>query len=228
MAIENKRLSVPLLDVKTSGLGARQFEGYGACYTLDRGNDRIMRGSFQKSLDTYASEGRLPPMLWSHDLSRVCGKWLSMTEDANGLRVKGEFSKTPLGDEVHELVKSGAVSGLSIGFLAREVDWSKDGTRLLKEIDLLELSLVSVPMNNDARVSASKDALTDVRHWEHHLRELGLSKRQAVRVASKSWSAIAVELDMDPEQVLKDLSSELQEQQAIAALLASANRIKGY
>lgn len=225
---EQKRMFVPLhLDAKASGLQPRQFRGHGATFDLDRGGDRIAPGAFRKTLAEYQSAGRWPPMLWGHDMSRVCGRWLDMKEDRDGLAVVGELVKTPLGDEVHELLKTGAVSGMSIGYVARDADFDRDGVRILREIELLELSVVAVPMNDSARVVAAKAEFDHIRKWERHLQTVGFSKRQAVRLASKTWGVIAAELEIDPEQALKDIAVELREQQAIAALLASANTIRG-
>lgn len=225
---EQKRMFVPLhLDAKASGLQPRQFKGHGATFDLDRGGDRIAPGAFRKTLAEYQSAGRWPPMLWGHSADRVCGRWLDMREDRDGLAVVGELVKTPLGDEVYELLKTGAVSGMSIGYVARDADFDRDGVRILREIELLELSVVAVPMNDAARVAVAKADFADIRRFEHHLRSCGFGKRSAVRIASKAWPLIAVELDLDPEQALKDIAIELREQQAIAALLASANTIRG-
>lgn len=227
MAAETKRLSVRLLDVKTSGLAERQFKGHGAVFrNLDRGGDIIVPGAFRKTLEQHAAEGSWPVMLFGHDHMKVPGKWLDMREDATGLAVTGEFARTPLGDECRELVKSGSLSGMSIGYLAREVDWDRDGNRLLKEVELLECSLVSLPMNPQAQVQQAKD-IADIRQWEHRLRDLGFGRRASVRLAAKTWGVIAAELEVDPIQVARDLATDLAEQQAITSLLVSANNIRG-
>src|SRR6185312_7368346 len=146
------------LDVKA--LGAREFEGHGSVFkNVDLGGDVVMPGAFAKSLAQHRSDGMMPPMFWMHDPSQVPGKWLDMGEDEKGLSVRGELVDTPLGNEIRTLLQKNAVRGLSIGYVPTEVDYDKDGNRLLKQIDLWEVSVVSLAMNPFARVDAVKSRL---------------------------------------------------------------------
>ena len=81
---------------------------------------------------------------------------LSMSESTKGLEVKGVLANTALGDEMHTLLQMGAIRGLSIGYRTESADYNADGVGLPKEIELWEVSLVSLPMNPDAQVSSVK------------------------------------------------------------------------
>jgi len=163
------------VEFKLTALGPKEFEGHGAIFgNRDFGGDRIERGAFYSTLKKWESKKKWPPMLWSHDPSEVPGVWTHMSEDSDGLLVRGSFVDTTRGRDTYVLAKSGAVTGLSIGYQVVKSDWEKD-VRVLKEIDLWEISLVALPMNefatienvkagpgNDAQsVLASIQALTD-------------------------------------------------------------------
>lgn len=128
-----------------------RIEGYGATFgDVDQGGDRIAPGAFAKSLGR-----RRVRMFWNHDPARVVGVWDEVTEDEKGLRVRGRFADTPAGREVRQLVEMGAVDSMSIGY--RVGKSGRDGNvRVLEEIDLFEVSLVAIPMNENARVDAAK------------------------------------------------------------------------
>ena len=97
--------------------------------------------------------------------------------------------KVARGAEAHELLKMGALSGLSIGFITREDSYDKlTGIRTIKKVDLWEVSLVTFPANDEARVSAVKqvEAIESLADVETYLREVGgLSKSQALAVIAR-------------------------------------------
>lgn len=212
-----------LTDVKT--LGEREFSGYGSVFgNADLGGDIVLPGAFAASLERHAREGSWPLMFWMHDPGRVPGKWLELREDSRGLFVRGLFAKTPLGDEARELVKMKALAGLSIGFRTVRHDFDRNGNRLLAELELAEVSIVSMPMNPRAQVASAKDALRSIRDWETRLRDMGFSSRAATRLASKTWAEMTKELG--DAATLNNITADVDEQRAVAALLASANTIR--
>ena len=192
-------LTVPL---QIKSLTKREFEGHGSIFgNEDLGGDVVQRGAFSKTLLEYQQKNALPLMFWMHDASRVPGKWTEMSEDSNGLYVKGELAKTPLGDEVHELLKMEAVRGLSIGYMTRDSDWKDDGTRVLKEVDLWEVSVVSMPMNPLAQVTRAKTQLSSAgeyvptaREFERTLRDVGCSQMVAKTIIRKVYEEKAREV----------------------------------
>jgi hypothetical protein len=104
-----------------------------------------------------------------------------MQEDDKGLFVKGELAPTDLGKEIHTLLKMEAVRGLSIGYIPKEVDYDSDGVRLLKEVELLEVSIVSIPMNPKAQIAHVKSRLSARGEYVPDAKELAELKRDAER-----------------------------------------------
>ncbi len=172
-----QKLTIPL---QIKALSDREFEGHGSMFgNVDLGGDVVMPGAFKRTLAKHRKDGSLPQMFWMHDPSRVPGKWLSMSEDDDGLVVKGVLADTPLGDEIHTLLGMDAVRGLSIGYQTTEQDYDKDGNRLLKEVDLWEVSVVSLPMNPLAQVAHAKSQLSEAGEYVPTLKEFGRILRNA-------------------------------------------------
>jgi HK97 family phage prohead protease len=131
------------------------FYGYASVFEhLDHHNEIVARGAFAKSLSAWRNQARTPAMLWMHDPTQPIGLWVSVSEDKNGLAVAGQLAlRTQKGMEAYELLKMKALTGLSIGYrvVSSRVD-SKRKARILTEIDLFEISLVTFPANEAARV----------------------------------------------------------------------------
>lgn len=207
-------LTVPL-EIKS--LENREFEGHGSIFgNEDLGGDVVLPGAFKRSLKQHAKAGSKPQMFWMHDPSRVPGKWLDMREDDNGLHVKGVLADTPLGDEIRTLLKMDAVRGLSIGYQTLDQDYDSEGRRLLKELELWEVSVVSLPMNPLAQVAHAKSQLSGAgeyvptsREFERTLRDVGCSQRVAKTIISKVYEG--QERDVPPE-------AEDEERDALCAL----------
>lgn len=167
------------------------FEGYGSVFNItDRGGDIVAAGAFAETLAAAKAAGRLPAMLWQHRQAEPIGVYTEMEEDAIGLKVKGKLAlKTARGAEAYELMKMGAISGLSIGYRVRDDSWDRvTGVRTIKKADLHELSLVTIPMNDASRVSAVKtiEELDSLSEIERHLRDVcGLSKSEATAMVSR-------------------------------------------
>ena len=167
------------------------FEGYGSVFNItDRGGDIVAAGAFAETLAAAKAAGRLPAMLWQHRQAEPIGVYTEMEEDSIGLKVKGKLAlKTARGAEAYELMKMGAISGLSIGYRVRDDSWDRvTGVRTIKKADLHELSLVTMPMNDASRVSAVKtiEELDSLSEIERHLRDVcGLSKSEATAMVSR-------------------------------------------
>lgn len=181
------------LDVKA--LGSREFEGHGSvAKNIDLGGDIVMPGAFRKSLAEHKQSGSMPLMFWMHKPDMVPGVWTEMREDDKGLYVKGELVDTQLGNEMRTLLRKNAVRGLSIGYQIRDFDFDKDGNRLLKEVDLWEVSIVSLAMNPLAQVEAAKSRLSGSgeyvpteREFEQRLRASGCSKSVSRFIIAKIY-----------------------------------------
>ena len=170
--------------LQIKSLSSMQFEGHGAVFgNVDLGGDVILPGAFKRTLAEHKANGSLPAMFWQHDRTRVPGKWLDVGEDDNGLPVKGELAPTELGKEVHTLLKMDAVSGLSIGYLPvpGQVEYEADGVRLLKEVELFEVSIVAIPMNPKAQIAHVKSRLSARGEYVPTDKEMAELKREAER-----------------------------------------------
>lgn len=190
------------------------FEGYGSVFSItDRGGDIVAPGAFADTLAAAKAAGRMPAMLWQHRQAEPIGVYTSMEEDSVGLKVSGKLAlKTARGAEAYELMKMGAITGLSIGYKVRDDSWDRvTGVRTIKKADLFELSLVTIPMNDASRVSAVKtiEELDSLSEFERHLRDVGgFSKSEATALVSRMKSVISRGDPGDRNQ-LADLSAVL-------------------
>ncbi len=127
-----------------------RFAGYAAIFDRpDRGGDVVRAGAFGRSLGRRAGE---VPLLWQHRPGRPVGRIEYLGEDKRGLRVVARLCAGARGRQAAELLKAGRVAGLSFGY--RVVKASGAAPRALEEVELLEISLVTVPMQPKARVHA--------------------------------------------------------------------------
>lgn len=190
--MEYKHLS---LEFKADAEGA--IEGYGAVYgNKDLGGDVVMAGAFADSLAT----GRKIKMLSQHDAHSVIGVWDELTDDAKGLRVKGRIlTQIQAGKEAYELVKAGAMDGLSIGYRTTKAK-DANGARMIEKADLWEVSLVTFPMNEMSRIDAVKAAEMSERDLERMLtRDAGLSRSVARKLMLGGYDAIKAMQDAGDE-----------------------------
>ena len=164
------------------------IEGYGSVFdVVDQGGDIIAPGAFRQSL----ASGRKVKMLFQHDPSAVIGTWKSMEEDAKGLRVAGKILTTvKSGAEAYEYVKAGAIDGLSIGYrTVKSMD--RNGKRVIMQAELWEVSLVTFPMNEMARIDAVKAADMDRDELERLLTlRAGLSRSVARKLLADGYGGI--------------------------------------
>jgi HK97 family phage prohead protease len=127
-----------------------RFAGYAAVFGHpDRGGDVVQAGAFERTLKRGAGA---VPLLWQHEAGRPIGRIEYLREDERGLRVIARLSEGAAGKEAAALLKDGAVSGLSFGYRVREARGEKP--RELTDLELVEVSLVTFPMQPKARVHA--------------------------------------------------------------------------
>lgn len=136
------------------------FSGYASVFNnIDHQHDAVAKGAFSKSLYHWQQQGKMPKMLWQHDPKAPIGQWLDIREDQYGLFVKGQLLlDVRQGREAYALLKAGILDGLSIGFNVVKAVRKAD-SRLLQEVDLHEISLVTFAANPKAKVTAYKDWL---------------------------------------------------------------------
>ncbi len=135
------------------------FSGYASVFgELDQQNEIVAAGAFARTLAKSRRQNTVPAMLWMHDPTQPIGLWQSVREDANGLVVEGKLAlRTQKGGEAYELLRLGALTGLSIGYrvVSSMIDAARKA-RVLTDVDLFEISLVTFPANEAARVDTVK------------------------------------------------------------------------
>lgn len=187
-----------LLELKKLDPERGTFEGYGSTFGggPDSYGDVIERGAFSKSLAAWKEKDRLPALLWMHQQENPIGKWLEMREDSHGLFVRGQIlvNAGELERRAFKHLKAGSVSGLSIGFTlppsGSRFD-AKTGTNRLTEIDLREISIVTAPANDAARVEVVKSAIAGGRREvERLLRDAGFSKSQSRALLAEGFAGL--------------------------------------
>lgn len=170
-----------------------KFNGYGSVFgTVDSYGEIVAPGAFTESLAEIAAKGRPVPILWQHRSGEPIGAWTGLKEDDHGLWGDGELLIADVAQarEAHALAKRRIVTGLSIGYWVRESSYDeKTGIRTLTKLDLVEISLVTFPANDDARVESVKfklahGELPTEREMEKYLREVGFSKTRAAGVVA--------------------------------------------
>jgi len=215
MSLAFKKLDLQKLDLKFVGEGMT-FSGYASVFgQVDSYGDTIDPNAYDLTLKDRVRPVR---MRWNH-YGPVIGKWLRMTTDKTGLFVEGEL--TPghsKAIDTYASLKHGAVDGLSIGYIARSAEDRPNGTRLLKDIELVEISIVEEPADINATVSSIKSAIEQaksIREIEATLRDsAGLSRLEACAVVSRIKAVIQ-----------SDFDNGKKEAQEIAQLFKSFNGI---
>lgn len=210
--METQTFSLEVKADKESG----KFSGYGSVFgNVDGGRDIVMPGAFADSLRDWKARGKLPRMLWCHDMREPLGVYTEMREDTHGLYVEGRFTTgVAKAAEVYALMKDGAVDGLSIGYRTLDDEYDRDvGVRKIVKVDLYECSLVALPMNEAARVTAVKSRrpgeIKTIREFEAFLRDAGgFSSNAAKAIASGGFKSSE---PRDEDEGLEDLLRTLRD-----------------
>jgi len=216
--MQTKKLDLQLTLKSVSETG--EFAGYGSVFGVkDSHSDIVIPGAYQKSLAAWEAKGRLPALLWMHDMKEPIGIYTLMREDDIGLYVEGRLliNEDPLAKRAHAHMKAGSLSGLSIGYVLNDYEYDPDkGAFVLKEIDLWEVSLVTFPSNEEARIAEVKSLLErgetpPPSKVEKALREVGFSGSQAKAFMAKGYSAISPREvgASDALQCLKNLTNRI-------------------
>lgn len=187
------------------------FSGYGSIFgNKDLGGDVVVQGAFAKSIGKKGAKA--VKMLYQHKSDEPIGVFDEIVEDERGLKVQGRLAMgTQKGREVFELMKMGALTGLSIGYRVdpKDVDYEKGKgkRRYLKSVDLMEISAVTFPMNPKAGISAVKGSERTVREWEELLRDAGSLSRNEAKAAASAVSKALEQRDAVKEETPKVLEA---------------------
>ncbi len=132
-----------------------RVEGNAAVFgNVDSFNDIIEKGAFTNTL-----QGSLPPILWQHDRDQPIGVAVMLIETDHGLFLRAELPKddTFVTGRVMPQLRVGGVKSLSIGFTVEKSRQEGDN-RVIEGIDLKEISIVTLPANDQALISSFKNA----------------------------------------------------------------------
>lgn len=158
MKVATKFLNIPFTIVATKDAGNDVLiEGYANTKTKDRVGDVVLPVAFEKSLPTYLEN---PVLLENHDWGKVAGVTLSAKTDDNGLFIRAKISATRT--DLKTQILEGCLRMFSIGYNELQSDFDEETkTKIVKELELLEISIVSVPANPEAKFSVVGAAKPD-------------------------------------------------------------------
>ena len=208
MSLEYKSFSAKFFENEDKG----KFEGYASTFgNVDRTNDLIERGAFRKTVE--ALQGKIK-VLENHDYNKRVGL-ARIEEDEHGLKVfdgKLNLEKQAVKD-LYSDMKFGLVDEFSVGFFIKDYSYD-DKIRVIKEIELMEVSLVTIPANAEAKLTYVKnlDTIKTLKDAEACLREVGFSHSKAKHLISviKGLRDVKPEAEIDEEyEILKLLEKKL-------------------
>lgn len=190
-AIKKKAFDFEVKAVNDDG----RFSGYGSVFgTVDSYDEVVAPGAFLESLAEMKKKGRTFPVLWQHRTMEPIGHWdiNSLKEDEYGLFGEGTLwlNDASYARTAWQGIKNLAITGLSIGYHVRESTFDGETRiRTLTKLDLMEISIVTTPANDAARIDVIKSKLMagnlpSLSEFERFLLEAGFSKTQSVAIAN--------------------------------------------
>lgn len=197
------------------------IEGYGSVFgNIDWHNDIVVPGAFRKSL-----QKRMPALLLHHNMRDPAGIWTDAYEDDKGLFMRGALNmEVQKAREAFYLAKQGALKGLSIGFVT-VTDEIVKGVRHIKEVDLLEVSMVTFPANERANLTGTKgEPPATEREFEAALRELGYGRGQAKAIVAHGFKGFQ---SMQRDAAGMDLTVQRDADELLKSLQSLTNALKG-
>ena len=234
--LEYKQFAFSEIECKDDSSNERgTFKGVASTFgNTDLGGDIMVRGCFRESMKAWAEKQELPACLYQHDMREPVGDYLAMKEGRSGLDVEGKLwidgDLPPLQKSVqaYRMLTGTGPKGLSIGFIPKDVEPQRNGTRKIKNVDLLEVSIVSFPMNPKARITQAKSffseedgSLLSKRDAEDLLREcFNLTQSQAKIFLAKGWDALTRDVE-DGQGHREDGDSEMK------SVLDALNNLQG-
>ena len=201
--METKQTPIEAVELKWDD-ESWKVEGYASVFnSVDKVGDTVLPGAFIKSL-----EERTPAMHFEHLRWATPGMWTKAEEDDHGLKVTGQLTRDhSLAKDLRASLRHGTVRGLSIGFVIKNADQDGDN-RILKEVDLYEVSFTASPAEPQAVVTAWKSELACVNSlgdFERFLRDSGdISKSMATALTSHLKTILL----SDSEEVDEEIKRE--------------------
>jgi len=211
----NKHLINFPLEVRSFDGGSGEFNGYASVFNkIDSHGTAISNGAFHNSLEKWKKNKRFPPLLWQHQTDEPVGIFLDIKEDQYGLKVSGQLliNDDPLAKRAYAHLKAGSINGLSIGFITLDQEYKSSlDIEVIREVDLLEISLVTFPSNElatvtDIRTCLSQGQQPKPKELERVLRDVGFSRSQAKAFMANGYKGFS-QRDADKNQVDSEVSN---------------------
>ncbi|MCE7028932.1 HK97 family phage prohead protease [Jiella avicenniae] len=209
------------LSLKAKPDNAGHFSGYASVWdVVDSYREKVAPGAFVASLAETAAKGRTLPILWQHRTDEPIGQWDVLKEDQHGLYGEGTLwlDEAPYARLAKRGMGAGAITGLSVGYYVKDSSFDETTRiRTLKQVDLVEASIVTTPANDEARVDTVKaklaagETITE-REFERLLKDRGFSRSDAAAIADggfKAWAAGAGQPHQATNAGLGDLAKAL-------------------
>lgn len=200
--------------------GSMTFSGYGAYFNnIDSYGDIIVPGAFKNAVNYAKRTGDYPALMVQHgaDGYTPVGIFTKMAEDENGLYVEGKLADTERGREYYTLMRMEprpAIKGMSIGYFTKKAEYPseenrksfpKGCTRKILDVELVEISLVTVPANKKATITGVKSEFV-IRDAEKALKEAGYSSSEAKTIISIIKSTV---MDDENTPAALEMSEEM-------------------
>ena len=186
--MERKDFSLEIKSIDEKG----HFSGYASTFgNEDLVGDIVVKGAFTKTLKQGAHSVM---MFWQHKSDEIVGEFTKLVEDEKGLFFEGQLFLKDIvrAKEAHFLMLKKLIKAVSIGYRIEEKAFDGNGARLLKQISLHEISLVTYPANPSATINSVK-TINDMteREFEKRLRDdAGLSQKQAKALMSCGYKGL--------------------------------------
>lgn len=203
--METKRLAFDALELKFDDTGYK-FGGYASVFGgVDAYGDTIDPKAYNRTIKRSKAD-RPIRMRWNH-YGPVIGKWTDMRVDEKGLYVEGELTPNhSVAMDVWASMQHGAVDGMSIGYIPKKIEMLGDEKRLLKEIDLVEISVVEDPADLGAKITGLKSSINEcqsIKDIESLLRDAcGFSKADATALVGRIKRVALGDQGAEPEDTL--------------------------
>ncbi len=148
-----------------------KIRGYASLFNrVDLAGDVVFQAAFDQCLKNRAP--KQIKMLYHHDVTKPVGCWQKIISTKKGLWVEGDIAiRSHYGKDLAALIEVGALDGLSIGFRVLKAVRGQMKQRHIKEIDLLEISFVTFPMQPAARVITKKIELPSIASLTRRIRQ---------------------------------------------------------
>lgn len=196
------------------------IKGYASTFgNIDSYGDIVIPGAFKDSLSR-----EMPKMLLQHNTNDVIGVVDSAYEDEKGLFVEGRLPKSVSKvKDLEPLLKMGALGAFSIGYTTKDSEMTKDGNRLLKNIDLWEVSVVTFPANTQAKITGVKK-LDDANDADNKIVDAAKSESintkrefESMLIATGSFTKKAAIILASRFNEIKRSDSEIKQSDSVAA-----------